>query len=114
MPIQRACLTLLLLLGVMVGKLTGQIVSGSIVGSVTDPSGGTIAGVKVVVTSQETNLTRSTLTNDAGDYSFPSLPPGRYSVSASQPGFEAALVSGFELLIDQTSGVLQSFQYGEF
>ena len=111
MAIQRVWL-ILLLLGGMPAALPGQIVSGSIVGSVTDPSGGTIPGVKVVVTSQETNLTRSTITNDTGDYSFPSLPPGRYNVSASQPGFKEALVSGFELLIDQTARVDLKLEVG--
>ena len=111
MAIQRIWL-ILLLLGGMPAALPGQIVSASIVGSVTDPSGGTIPGVKVVVTSQETNLTRSTITNDTGDYSFPSLPPGRYNLSASQPGFKEALVSGFELLIDQTARVDLKLEVG--
>jgi hypothetical protein len=94
------------------GVSSGQIVSGSIVGTVADASGGTIPGVKVTATNEETNLTRETLTNDSGYFAIPSLPPGRYRVAASQPGFKSAQVSGIELLIDQTVRVDLKLEVG--
>ena len=84
------CAVAVLILAMQAGVSSGQIVSGSIVGTVADASGGTIPGVKVTATNEETNLTRETLSNDAGYFAIPSLPPGRYRVAASQPGFKSA------------------------
>src|SRR5262249_30602138 len=106
------CAAAVLILAMQAGVSSGQIVSGSIVGTVTDASGGTIPGVKVTATNEETNLTRETLTNDSGHFAIPSLPPGRYRVAASQPGFKSAQVSGIELLIDQTARVDLKLEVG--
>ena len=53
-------------------------------GTVTDSSGGVMPGVKVVVTSQQTGLTRETTTSDVGTYVVPLLPVGNYLVTAEQ------------------------------
>ena len=45
-----------------------QTATGQITGTVTDSSGGVMQGVKVVVTSQQTGLTRETTTSDVGSY----------------------------------------------
>src|SRR5262245_42660786 len=92
--IAARCVVAVFMLATQAGVSSGQIVSGSIVGTVADASGGTIPGVRVVATNEETNLTRETLSNDAGYFTIPSLPPGRYRVAASQPGFKSAQVSG--------------------
>jgi Carboxypeptidase regulatory-like domain len=106
------CVVAVLLLAMQAGVSSGQIVSGSIVGTVVDASGGTIPGVKVTATNEETNLTRETLTNDSGHFAIPSLPRGRYRVAASQPDFKSAQVSGIELLIDQTVRVDLKLEVG--
>ncbi len=47
-------------------------------------SGAVMPGVKVVVTSQQTGLTRETTTSDVGSYVVPLLPVGNYLVTAEQ------------------------------
>src|SRR6266498_5812115 len=74
----------------MAGAARGQTATGQITGTIKDASGGVMAKVKVTVSSQLTGLTREAATNDSGDYVFPLLPVGLYSVSAEQQGFRAA------------------------
>jgi hypothetical protein len=55
---------------------------------VTDPSGAALAGANVTVRNLDTGLTISTVTTDAGLYSVPNLPPGRYSLSVEAPSLK--------------------------
>jgi hypothetical protein len=61
--------------------------TGSIVGTVTDPSGAVVAGAKVVVTNTGTNQTVSLTSNSAGAFSTGPLDPGTYNVQVSAKGF---------------------------
>ena len=61
-----------------------QTATGQITGSVRDSSGAVMPKVKVVVTNQQTGLTRETTTNDLGDYVVPLLPVGVYLVTADR------------------------------
>src|SRR5258706_2606975 len=70
---------------------------GSIGGEVRDSSGAAIAGAAVIATNAGTNAARTAITNDAGGYSFPSLPPGTYSVKVEKPGFKSFIRSQIEL-----------------
>jgi hypothetical protein len=63
--------------------------TSAIVGSVTDPAGGTIPGATVTVMNTENGLKRSVKTDDSGRFSFPQLMPGMYSVKAEADRFEA-------------------------
>jgi len=64
-----------------------QVLYGSLVGNVTDPSRAAVAGAKITVTHQETSLTREGTTNAEGFYSFPGVPTGLYTVKVSATGF---------------------------
>ena len=77
-----------------------QTVRGTILGTVTDPSGSVIRQAKVTVREIATGLTRSDVTNDAGEYSIPQLPAGRYDVSVEEPNFKKAERTGIELRVD--------------
>ena len=77
-----------------------QTVRGIILGTVTDPSGSVIRQAKVTVREIATGLTRSDVTNDAGEYSIPQLPAGRYDVSVEEPNFKKAERTGIELRVD--------------
>lgn len=64
----------------------GQQSSGTLRGQVSDEFGGLIIGATVTVADQ--NGVEKTATTDAqGNYAFPSLPPGRYTLRATAPGF---------------------------
>ncbi|MDQ2900495.1 MAG: carboxypeptidase regulatory-like domain-containing protein [Acidobacteriota bacterium] len=75
---------------------------GEITGHVSDASAAAVAGATVTLTSTSTNAARATTTNDAGDYSLPSVPPGAYNVRVERPGFKAAVTNGIEVQVQQT------------
>ncbi len=66
-------------------SLWGQTNSGNIRGTITDPSGAALAGAAVTARNMDTGLSITTASTDAGLYSVPNLPPGRYSVSVEAP-----------------------------
>src|SRR5579863_6214208 len=75
---------------------------GVITGEVKDQSSAMVANAAVSATNTETNVTRSTLSNSAGVYTFPDLTPGRYQVKVAAPGFETAITI-LELQVQQTA-----------
>jgi hypothetical protein len=76
--------------------------TGTIVGTVADPSEAVIPKARVTVRNQGTDATREVLTNDAGDFSVPLLPPGVYEISAEKSGFRRSVYSNVNLNVDQT------------
>src|SRR5437868_9287459 len=68
--------------------LRTQAVSGTILGSVQDSSGAAVPGASVTIVNSETGLARSAVTDSAGEYAIPSLPPGMYNASAELKGFK--------------------------
>ena len=75
---------------------------GQISGQVTDASGGILVGATVVVTNTETNAVREALTNSAGNYVFPNLLPGVYSLRVDLQGFQPKVMNKIELQVQQT------------
>lgn len=69
-------------------SLRAQTTNGSIEGSVTDPSGEAVAGASVTARNLDTGLTQTTTSTQAGIYSLPNLPPGRYSVTVEAPNLK--------------------------
>src|ERR1700688_2596817 len=61
---------------------------GRILGTVTDQSGGVVSGATVTVQDTDRGVTKSLVTNDAGEYSAPTLQPGKYKVRAEAKGFK--------------------------
>src|SRR5271168_775235 len=66
--------------------------TGALTGTVSDSSGGVIAGATVTVTSLGTGQSRNATTDPNGSYKFSLLPPGNYSVKFSAAGFKSAEV----------------------
>src|SRR5277367_662117 len=75
-------------------SLTAQTFRGTILGTVTDPSGAVVAGAKVTVKNAGTGLERSTGTSADGSYALPELPIGTYSVTVTQAGFQTFVATG--------------------
>src|SRR5258706_4414472 len=86
---------------------------GSIGGEVRDSSGAAIAGAAVIATNAGTNAARTAITNDAGGYSFPSLPPGTYSVKVEKPGFKSFIRSQIELQVQLDARVDFELKVGQ-
>src|SRR6058998_2105860 len=68
--------------------VAAQSLSGTISGSVVDPSGDAIAGASVTLLSEGTQQTRTATTNDLGAFTFFSVLPGSYSVTVEHQGFQ--------------------------
>ena len=84
---QRYTLALIVFL-VPAAVLFGQAVSATLLGTVTDITGAVVPNAKVIITEQNTTVSRSSETNESGNYAFPDLPPGVYAISIEQAGFK--------------------------
>lgn len=67
--------------------LLSAATTGSISGTVKDPSGAVMAGATVTATETSTNVQAKTMTDEKGFYAFPSLPVGRYSIKVEETDF---------------------------
>ena len=79
-----------------------QVVSGTISGTVTDPSGAVIANAKVVVHNDDTGVQRTLTTSGIGAFTAPAVPIGDYTVSVDASGFAAYKRTGITLTVGQT------------
>jgi hypothetical protein len=77
-----------ILLMTVIAVANAQVPSGTIAGVGRDPSGAALAGANVTVTSQSTGFSRSAVTSELGNFSFPVLSAGEYEVSFEAPGFQ--------------------------
>ncbi len=78
-----------------------QTATAQITGTVRDATGAVMSGVKVVVTNEQTGLTRQTKTGGNGEYVLPLLPVGVYVITGEQAGFKTAVHSNVALTVDQ-------------
>src|SRR5260221_11767438 len=93
--------------------LVGQTFRGTILGSVTDPSGTYLGGTNVKVRNVATGLERTTATSADGSYAVPELPIGTYSVSVTQTGFQTAVTNGVEVNVATERRVDVAFKTGQ-
>ena len=84
------------------GPSHAQVVGGSIAGAVTDSSGAAIPGATVIIRNQETGSQRQLSSNGDGFFSAPSIPIGRYSVSATQAAFATLQRDGIVVTVGQS------------
>ena len=68
--------------------------TGTVAGTVTDPSGAAIAAATVTLTDKATNIPRVASTNENGRYVFVDIPAGTYDVNVSKQGFRISKLSG--------------------
>jgi len=86
---------------------------GSIGGEIRDSSGAIAAGVTITVVNTGTNATRTVTTNDAGEYFFPSLPPGIYTAKAEKTGFKTVVRNQIELQVQFAARIDFELQIGQ-
>jgi len=94
------------------GQLIAQGLFGTISGAVTDATGAIIPGATVKVININTNVTKTMVTNGAGEYSASSLNPGTYKVEASAKGFKGALRSGIVVEVDSNPKISIKLEIG--
>jgi hypothetical protein len=90
----------------------GQAGRGSISGTVTDPHGAVIPDAKVVLLNKATGVATHTTTSSAGLYTFISLNPGVYQVTASQTGFANIELDKITVSVDEVTEVNLTLKVG--
>jgi len=91
------------LLSLLCGAAAAQVLYGTLVGIVTDPSQGAVGGATVTLSSRETGLTKDTKTDDRGIYEFNNIQAGTYSVKITAVGFNAFEASNISVSVNTVS-----------
>src|SRR5437899_1448537 len=76
---------------------TAQVLYGSVVGNITDPSGAAVPGATVSVTNAQTGLARSVTANERGSFLVSDLQAGRYDVVVTSQAFAPFTQRGVEV-----------------
>jgi hypothetical protein len=97
---------------IAVSVALAQAGRGSISGLVTDPGGALVQGAHVTLLNPATGVTQHTVTSSAGLYTFISLNPGIYHVTASQKGFKSIAQDKVTVDVDQVTEVNITLQVG--
>ena len=90
----------------------GQAGRGALNGLITDPTGAIVPGAKVTALNEATGIARNTTASSAGLYSFVSLNPGVYKLTASAAGFESVARDKVIVSVDQVGTVNIALQVG--
>ena len=85
-----------------VGLFAQTSTTGQIAGTVLDPTGALVPGAKLVLTS-DAGVQRTIDSDVSGHYTFPLLPPGRYTLEVNAPGFAVANFTGVVANITETT-----------
>jgi hypothetical protein len=104
---------LICFLAVLTSPARAQV-AAAISGVIEDASGAGVSGAKVIVTNVETGATRTTSTNESGNFSVLSLSPGPHEVKVEKVGFKAAVRTGINLEVAQQAVVNFKLAVGEF
>jgi hypothetical protein len=110
--VKRVALGLAILVSLCSQPLVAQSVTGTILGTITDSSGGVIPGATVTLKHEGTGLTRTLTTDTAGEFTAPSLPTGKYTLTAELSGFKTVSMSGIDVGVDQRVRVNAHLEIG--
>ncbi|HXN25022.1 MAG TPA: TonB-dependent receptor [Candidatus Dormibacteraeota bacterium] len=110
----RIIFALTSLIALSTGMAFGQgTITGTILGTVKDASGSAIPGARIVVTREDTGITREGITDQNGNFMVTFLPIGKYNVKAQANGFRTEVRSGIGLEIDQKLPINFTLQVGQ-
>jgi hypothetical protein len=90
-----------------------QTPTGEISGVVVDPSGSAVPGVTITLTSAATNAVREVVTNSAGLYVIPSIPPGTYTLKAQISGFRVMERRDIEVQVGSSNRIPITLELGD-
>ena len=96
----------------LLSSASGQTVTGSITGQVTDQSGALIVGANVTAENVATSVRTSAKTNASGVYTIRFLPVGTYTVDVEATGFSTEKIPPFALEIDQAAKINATLKIG--
>src|ERR1035438_1314671 len=104
------CLLLLVLAAPL--AVNAQQYSGTITGTVTDPSGAAVSGLAVTATNVGNNSSYSTTTSEQGVYSFAQLPVGVYNITVKQGSFKEFVAKAAEVHVSTSTEVNAKLELG--
>ena len=91
----------------------GQVAAtGSVAGTVHDPSGAVVVGAQLTLTDASTNAQRTATSNETGRYILPNVPPGTYSLTATRDGFNVAKIASLTVTVGTTLTVDVALELG--
>src|SRR5258708_6419174 len=93
--------------------LFGQFESGSVLGTIHDPSGAVVASGTVTLENVGTGATLTTATNAQGDYTFVNVRLGKYRIRVEAAGFQKATTEDFEVRTDSRQRVDVTMKVGQ-
>ena len=104
-----------ILIAVTVPSIWAQGVSGSasVAGTVTDTTGAVIPGASVVLLNVERGSEQEVSTNEAGNYAYPDITPGTYTVRVSSEGFQTREVTDLQVQVGQRAAVNVELEVGQ-
>src|SRR5579883_602107 len=89
-----------------------QAVSATLLGSINDKTGASIPNAKVSIKEISTGITHEATTNASGNYTFPDLAPGAYSVTAEATGFKKETRARVDVIVNTTTRVDMNLEPG--
>src|SRR6478672_6199103 len=101
-PVRKLVCSIVVLVGV---NAFAQQITGSIRGTVQDPSGAVVQSSSVTATQTETGLARTALTDHSGAYVLLELPVGHYQLQVEAKGFQTYVQQGITLNVNETATI---------
>ena len=101
-PVRGLCIALLLTLVSSVLFAQSQATTGTVQGTIQDPSGAAVPNAKVIVKNVNTGNERTVVSDSEGRFLAPLLEVGDYEVTVSAPGFSTVINKGYKLTLGQT------------
>ncbi len=90
-----------------------QVSSGTITGTVNDGTGARVAKAKLRLVNLDTNVASAAESNEQGEYTFPLIPSGRYSLRVEQTGFQTAITREVTVELGRTIRLDYTLQLGQ-
>jgi hypothetical protein len=107
-----AALLPVLIASLVTTQAHAQAVSATLVGTVTDSTGASVPGAKITIQELSTGISRDTVSNESGNYTFPDLTPGTYSVVVGANGFKKETRPSIDVVVNTTTRVDLALQPG--
>jgi Carboxypeptidase regulatory-like domain len=85
----------------------------SVSGTVTDPTGAHVVAASVTALNTATGIATPATTNDAGVYTMPGLPPGKYTFTAEHPGFRREVMTEVDLQVGTVMVLNMGLELGQ-
>jgi hypothetical protein len=94
-------------------QAAAQVLYGSVVGTVEDPTGAVVPGANITLTNTATGLVREVQADAQGRYNAVSVPAGIYDMVVTAPGFRTLTRTGVEVTINNVTRVAAQLEVGQ-